>query len=45
LGIDYSVGVYNLFDWQYALPLSDEFRQRTMPQRGRTFLASVDVRL
>jgi len=44
-GLDYALGVYNLFDWEYGLPIGNEYRQRTMPQRGRTFLASVDVRL
>jgi outer membrane receptor protein involved in Fe transport len=44
-GLEYALGVYNLFDWHYALPVSEEYRQRSMPQLGRTLLASVSVRL
>ena len=42
-GLQYAVGVYNAADWRYALPLSSEFTQLTMPQDGRTFLASMSV--
>jgi hypothetical protein len=31
-------------DWRYSLPVSAEFRQRTMPQSGRTFLASAGLK-
>jgi outer membrane receptor for ferrienterochelin and colicin len=41
-GLRYSVGAYNVTDWRYALPVSNEFSQRTMTQRGRTFLVSID---
>jgi outer membrane receptor protein involved in Fe transport len=43
-GMHYALGVYNLFDWRYDLPVSAEFTQRSIEQNGRTFLASVDVR-
>jgi outer membrane receptor protein involved in Fe transport len=42
-GLRWAAGVYNAFDWRYTLPLSPEFRQRTIVQNGRTFLASADV--
>lgn len=42
-GVRYALGVYNAFDWRHALPVSEEFRQRTIPQSGRTLLASADV--
>jgi outer membrane receptor protein involved in Fe transport len=41
LGLRYSFGAYNLLDWHYALPVSSEFRQTTVMQSGRTFLASI----
>ena len=39
-GLSYAFGVYNAFDARWAVPVSAEFRQTTMPQNGRTFLAS-----
>jgi len=39
----WAAGVYNAFDWRYALPVSVEFPQRTITQDGRTFLFSADV--
>ncbi len=42
-GLGYALGVYNLFDWRYDLPVGDMFYDPKMPQRGRTFLASLDV--
>jgi len=41
--LNYALGVYNAFDWQYSLPAGPEFAQRTILQDGRTFLASADV--
>lgn len=41
-GVRYSVGVYNVTDWRFALPVSNEFTQRTIVQNGRTFIASAD---
>ncbi len=42
-GLNYALGVYNAFDWRYALPVSAEFGQRSIAQDGRTFLASAEV--
>lgn len=39
-GLSYAFGVYNAFDSRWSVPVSAEFRQTTMPQNGRTFLAS-----
>ncbi|GAB4202506.1 MAG: hypothetical protein OHK0013_15860 [Sandaracinaceae bacterium] len=44
LGLTYSAGVYNLFDWQYALPVSN-LPAPTMPQRGRSFMLSLGLEL
>jgi len=43
-GLRYNVGVYNVFDWRYAVPVSTEFGAlRSVPQNGRTFLASASI--
>jgi outer membrane cobalamin receptor len=42
-GFDYSMGVYNAFDSQARVPVSDEFRQRTIPILGRSFMASAGL--
>ena len=42
-GLSYALGVYNAFDWRYSLPVSDELRQRTIDQAGRTLLASAEL--
>ncbi len=39
-GLTYAVGVYNAFDAQWSVPISAEYRQTTMPQSGRTLLAT-----
>jgi outer membrane receptor for ferrienterochelin and colicin len=39
-GLSYALGVYNAFDTRWSVPVSTEFRQTTMPQSGRTFLAT-----
>ena len=44
-GLGWAIGAYNLFDWRVALPVSGEFRQRGIPQSGRTFLASLELTL
>jgi len=36
-GLRYNVGVYNLFNWQYALP-ANPFPSELMPQEGRSFM-------
>jgi outer membrane receptor protein involved in Fe transport len=42
-GLRYAIGVYNAFDWRYSVPVSNEFRQNTIVQNGRTFLANVNL--
>jgi hypothetical protein len=42
-GIRYTLGVYNLADWRYQLPVLDSFRSRTMTQNGRTILLDLLV--
>jgi outer membrane receptor for ferrienterochelin and colicins len=42
-GIHYVIGVYNVFDWQHELPVTDTFASRTLPQSGRTFLLEVSL--
>jgi outer membrane receptor protein involved in Fe transport len=42
-GIDYSLGIYNAFDSKASVPVSDEFRQRTLQISGRSLLASISV--
>lgn len=43
-GVRYNLGVYNVFDWRYSVPVSTEFGALTaVPQNGRTFLASALV--
>jgi outer membrane cobalamin receptor len=42
-GFDYSIGLYNAFDSRAAVPVSTEFRQRTIPISGRSLLASASV--
>lgn len=45
LGLEYAVGVYNLFDWRYRLPVSGDLASRSIEQSGRTLLASLGVSL
>jgi outer membrane receptor protein involved in Fe transport len=40
-GVSYAFGVYNAFDWRWSVPVSPEFLQLTIPQDGRTFLATL----
>ena len=42
-GLDYSIGIYNAFDARATVPLSDEFRQRSLRISGRSLLASASV--
>jgi outer membrane receptor protein involved in Fe transport len=42
-GLDYSVGIYNAFDARATVPLSDEFRQRSLRISGRSLLASASI--
>jgi len=43
-GVRYAFGVYNALDWRYAVPVSTEFKQTSIGQDGRSFLASLDVK-
>jgi hypothetical protein len=38
VGVRYVVGVYNIADRRYEIPVSDTFATRTLPHNGRTFL-------
>jgi outer membrane receptor protein involved in Fe transport len=42
-GFSWAAGVYNAFDWRYALPVSVELAQTSVPQDGRTFLLSGEL--
>jgi outer membrane receptor protein involved in Fe transport len=42
-GLTYAVGVYNALDAQWSVPISAEYRQTTMPQSGRTLLATAGL--
>ena len=42
-GIHYAVGVYNLLDWRYDVPVAESSATRTMIQPGRTFMADVSI--
>lgn len=42
-GLQYAIGVYNAFDSRWSVPVSAEFRQTTMPQTGRTLLATAGL--
>jgi outer membrane receptor protein involved in Fe transport len=42
-GLRYSLGLYNVFDWRYSVPVSNEFKQTTIIQNGRTVLATANV--
>jgi outer membrane receptor protein involved in Fe transport len=37
-GLRYVVGVYNVADWRYEVPVDSTFASRVMPQNGRRFL-------
>jgi outer membrane receptor protein involved in Fe transport len=40
-GLHYTVGVYNIADVRYQVPVSSTFAAPTMPQNGRTFLVEL----
>jgi outer membrane receptor protein involved in Fe transport len=42
-GLHYVVGVYNVFDWSFELPVADTFASRTIQQKGRTFMLDVSI--
>lgn len=43
-GFEYAIGVYNLFNMSYGVPVTDTFPMRTMPQQGRSLLANLSIR-
>lgn len=42
--VGYRVGLYNLANERYAVPVSDEFGVNQMPQQGRSVLAELTIR-
>jgi hypothetical protein len=42
-GLQYAVGVYNLFDARWRVPVSTELTPIAIPQSGRTLLALASV--
>ena len=42
-GLSYVVGLHNLFDWRYQLPITDPNVSPAIAQRGRTFMAEVSL--
>jgi hypothetical protein len=40
-GLRYVIGVYNLANFKTALPVTESFASRVMPQNGRTFLVDL----
>lgn len=43
-GLDYGLGLYNVFDWRYSLATDRTFLTNTMPQPGRTLLLTLGLR-
>jgi outer membrane receptor protein involved in Fe transport len=41
-GLRYAAGIYNLFNWQYALP-AVPYASNLMPQNGRSFIFSLTM--
>jgi hypothetical protein len=39
--VKFRVGVFNLLDWDYRVPVGSEFVQIALPQAGRSFVAYV----
>lgn len=42
-GVGYVVGVYNIADSRYSLPITSTYYSRLSPQNGRTFLANLNI--
>jgi outer membrane receptor protein involved in Fe transport len=42
-GVGYTIGVYNVADVKYNLPITETYFSRLSPQNGRTFLANINV--
>jgi hypothetical protein len=45
LSVHWGIGVYNVLDTRWSVPISSEYRMRTMLQNGRTLYASIGVTL
>jgi len=45
MSVRYGIGVYNVTDTRWFVPISPEYRMRTMLQNGRTLYASLGVTL
>jgi hypothetical protein len=45
LAVHYGIGVYNVLDTRWFVPISSEYRMRTMLQNGRTLYASIGITL
>ncbi|MEZ4235404.1 MAG: PEGA domain-containing protein [Myxococcota bacterium] len=43
-GFEYGVGLYNLFDQKYREPVIDNYPFRTVPQQGRSLMATLSMR-
>jgi hypothetical protein len=43
-GLRYAFGVYNALDWRSSVPVSTEFKQRSIVQDGRSFLANLEAK-
>lgn len=37
LGLRYAIGVYNILDWRWDVPVTSSFASKTIQQQGRTF--------
>lgn len=44
IGLDYAIGVRNLFDWQYRHPGGEDIAVPFVPQPGRTFFVQTTLR-
>lgn len=42
-GVGYVIGVYNIADTRFNLPITETYFSRLSPQNGRTFLANVNI--
>ena len=42
-GVGYTIGVYNVADVKYNLPITASYFSRLSPQNGRTFLANLNI--
>ncbi len=42
--LDFSASIYNLFDYAYGDPVSEDFRQAQIPQDGRSFRVKLTYR-